>query len=261
MIRLRLPLRAGAALAVLAASSAASPAPAAAQYAIASPSGDTLSFELPRLRGMLETARALYADLEEDPRVLYRLGFGAAAERDAPGPAYPWHAVRPQSDSVVNILTPGNLREADRAYHNYAVMRMREIRGEDPDDPCDALVEREEEVLSSFVDGWILSRTLFGGPAFAPLDELAFARDAGHLRAVIGALRDDSVGGCAATWAENHPEAVAAYEAWRAEAFPELAELPADTLPAPKAEPERPAFEEPPPGERPAPPLPGGDRP
>lgn len=239
-------LRAGVAAILLAASAVASPPPVSAQYSITSPSGDSLSFELPELRGMLETARELYADLEEDPRVLYRLGFGPAAERTAPAPAYPWNAVRPQSDSVVNVLTPGNLREADRAYHNYAVMRMREIRGEDPDDPCDALVEREEEVLSSFVDGWILSRTLFGGPAFAPLDELAFARASGHLRALLAALGDASVAGCAASWAETHADAVTAYESWRADAFPGLAELPAEPMVAPKEAPERPAFEEPP---------------
>lgn len=210
---------------------------------------------------MLEKARVLYADLEEDPRVLYRLGFGPAVESSAPGPAYPWNAVLPQSDSVVNILTPGNLREADRAYHNYAVMRMREIRGEDPDDPCDALVEREEEVLSSFVDGWILSRTLFGGPAFTPLDEFAFARAAGHLRALLAARRDASVRGCAATWVEAHPEAVASYESWRARVFPGLTELPADTMPAPKAAPTRPEFTDPAAGERPPPRRPEGDRP
>lgn len=261
MIRPRPALRSGVAAVLLVASTFASPPPAAAQYAITSPSGDSLSFELPELRGMLETARALYADLEEDPRVLYRLGFGPAVESSAPGPAYPWNAVLPQSDSVVNILTPGNLREADRAYHNYAVMRMREIRGQDPDDPCDALVEREEEVLSSFVDGWVLSRTLFGGPAFAPLDEFAFARAAGHLPAVIAALGDASVGGCAPNWAETHPGAIAAYEAWRAEAFPGLTELSADTLPAPKAAPTRPEFTDPAAGERPPTRPPEGNRP
>lgn len=261
MIRPGLVLRSVAAVALLAAFAAATPPAASAQHTIVSPSGDSLSFELPELRGMLETARALYADLEEDPRVLYRLGFGPPAERDAPAPAYPWNAVRPQSDSVVNVLTPGNLREADRAYHNYAVMRMREIRGEDPDDPCDALVEREEDVLSSFVDGWILSRTLFGGPAFAPLDELVFARATGHLRALLAERGDASIAGCASTWVETHPDAVAAYESWRAEAFPGLTELPSDTVPSPKAAPPRPEFTDAPPGERPPPGPPAGDLP
>lgn len=199
-------------------------APAATQeYALSSPTGDTLPFELAELRVMLEEARILYDDLVEDPRVLYTLGFGPPASADAPAPAYPWNAVRPTSDSTVNVVTPGNLREAGRAYYNYAVMRMREVRSEDPDDPCDALVAREEAVLSSFVDGWILARTLFGGPGFAPLDELAFARAAGHLRALLAARGDASVGSCAAVWADDNREAVEAYAAWRADAFPGLA--------------------------------------
>lgn len=236
----------------------AAPGPAAAQHALVSPSGDSLAFELPELRTMLDTARALYADLQEDPRVLYSLGFGPRVEPSAPRPAYPWNAVLPQSDSVVNVIAPGNLREADRAYHNYAVMRMRVIRGTDPDDPCEALVEREETVLSSFVDGWVLARTLFGGPAFAPLDELAFARDAGHLRALLAAYRDASVGACAATWAEANPGAIDAYEAWRAEAFPGLGPVEADTgFVAPDTEPEGPPIA-PPAGESPPRP-PGGD--
>ena len=220
------PVRAGpVCLALLVGLSAAALRPASAiaqDYALSSPSDDTLRFELPRLRVMMEEARILYDDLVEDPRVLYTLGFGSPASVDAPGPAYPWNAVRPTSDSTVNVVTPGNLREADRAYNNYAVMRMREVRSEDPDDPCDALVTREEAVLSSFVDGWILARTLFGGPAFVPLDEFAFARDAGHLRALLAVRADAAVGVCAADWVEANGEAVEAYEAWRADAFPGL---------------------------------------
>lgn len=195
----------------------------AQEYALSSPAGDSLRFELVELRVMLEEARILYDDLVEDPRVLYTIGFGPRASADAPGPAYPWNAVSPTSDSTVDVVTPGNLREADRAYYNYAVMRMREVRREDPDDPCDALVAREEAVLSSFVDGWVLARTLFGGPGFAPLDELAFARAAGHLRPLLAARGDASVGSCAAAWAEANPGAVGAYEEWRSVAFPELA--------------------------------------
>jgi len=217
------------------------PVPAAAQHALVSPAGDSLAFELPELRTMLDTARALYTDLQEDPRVLYSLGFGPRVEASVPRAAYPWNAVIPQSDSTVDVIMPGNLREADRAYQNYAVMRMRIVRSTDPDDPCDALVEREETVLSSFVDGWVLARTLFGGPPFAPLDELAFARGAGHLGALLAAYRDASVGACAAAWAEAHPDAIEAYEAWRTEAFPGLAPVAADTgFVAPEAAPERP---------------------
>lgn len=195
---------------------------------------DTLHFELPDLRVMLDTARALYKDLEEDPAVLYSLGFGPPAEADAADAAYPWNAISPTSDSTVNVIMPGNLREADRAYYNYAVLRMRMVRGLDPDGSCDELVEAEYAVLSGFVDGWILARTLFGGPAFTPMDELAFAREAGLLRPLLAARGDRSIGICASEWAAQHPEQIREYEMWRTAAFPNLAGEPSgpDTTPA-----------------------------
>ena len=202
--------------------------PAVAQRAIHT-DRDTIRFDLPTLRVMLDTARALYRDLEEDPRVLYSLGFGPPAELGSMEPAYPWNAVSPTSDSTVNIVTPGNFREADRAYHNYAVMRMRVVRELDPDASCETLMQAEEEVLSSYVDGWILARTLFGGPAFAPMDELVFAREANLLRPLLAAHGNTSIGVCSEEWAAEHPDEISAYETWRAMAFPELATLATDS--------------------------------
>ena len=183
---------------------------------------DTILYELPTLQVMLDSARALFRDLQEDPRVLYSTGFGPPAEVTAAEAAYPWNAVTPTSDSTVNVIMPGNLREADRAYYNYAVMRMRVVRRQDPDESCEVLIEAEEKVLSSYVDGWILARTLFGGPAFAPVDELVFAREVGLLRPLLSARGDTSIGVCAEQWAAENPDEIAAYESWREEAFPGL---------------------------------------
>lgn len=202
--------------------------PAVAQRAIHT-DRDTVRFDLPTLRVMLDTARALYRDLEEDPRVLYSLGFGPPAEVSSAEPAYPWNAVSPTSDSTVNVVMPGNLREADRAYYNYAVMRMRVVRELDPDASCETLIKAEEEVLSSYVDGWILARTLFGGPEFAPIDELVFAREASLLRPLLAARGNTSIGVCSEQWVAEHPDEIAAYETWRAAAFPDLVTLASDS--------------------------------
>jgi hypothetical protein len=69
------------------------------------------------------------------------------------------------------------------------------------------------------VDGWVVARTLFGGPPFAPLDELVFARKAGMLSALLAARRDRYLGACASEWAEANAAAVEAYEKWRDERF------------------------------------------
>lgn len=194
-------------------------APAAAQYVLEAPSGEQLTFTSDELRAMLDTTRALYRNLEEDPRVMYLLGFG---EGDAEMPAeqtYPWNSVAPESDSVATIITPGNLREGSRAYYNYAVELMQYVRYGDPDVSCDSLMALAENAVSSFANGWIVSRTLFGGVAFAALDEIAFAREAGVLKGMIAATQDGHVGACAEMWAEENPDQIQTYRAWRVASF------------------------------------------
>ena len=215
---------------------AVSPHPAASQYTITAPSGDTVQYEAAALRTMLDTARALYADLQEDPRVLYYTPVQreAVLETD-PEASYPWNVVTVISDSVADLQRlPANLREADRAFYNYAVKRMRVVRTADPDVSCDSLLALEEAVVGSFADGWVLSRTLFGGPAFAPLDELVFARKAGLLRTLLAVRNDRQVGACAGQWVEEHPGEVAAYDAWRRENFPVPGEPGAEAEPGPE---------------------------
>lgn len=198
--------------------------PLSAQHTIAAPSGAELSFTEDGVREMLERSRALREILERDPRVLYYLGFSSAAEPTAPDSAYPWTAVRVQNDSVARVITPGNLREADRAYANYAVRTMRSLRSESPPSGCETAMEREVASVSAFVDGWIVARTLYGGPPFAPLDALAFARDERMLPAMLAELRDTRLGPCAGIWAERHPERIERFRSWYEERFPSMGE-------------------------------------
>lgn len=193
--------------------------PAPAQHRLTAPSGEELAFPAERLRAMLDTTRALRRDLEEDPRIGYYLDVGPPAPADSPAAALPWNALEVRSDSVAVVRTPGNLREADRAYANYAVHRMHYVHAGDPDVSCDSLMTVEVAALSAFVDGWIVSRTLYGAPAFPAADELAFAREAGVLAGLTAEAGDTQLGACAAEWAAAHPEAVEAYGAWRRDRF------------------------------------------
>ena len=212
------------------------PSSAAGQYRVVSPAGDSLTLATESVKVMLDTTRALRKDLEEDPRVMYVLGFGERATDRTAEPAWPWNAVAVVSDSVVQVVTPGNLREADRAYENYAVKRMRIVRGNDPDAPCDSIVAWEADAVSSFIDGWIVARTLFGGPPYDPLDAMAFARLDGHLPALIVDLGDRQIEFCAAEWAETNTDEIEAFRAWYERQLPEMGPLPdalapADTVP------------------------------
>jgi hypothetical protein len=189
-----------------------------AQYRLSAPSGAELSFESDSLLQMRDRSRALRLDLEEDPEVLYYTIFGRPLEVDATDAAYPWNAIDVVTDSLTAVVTPGNLREADRAYVNYAVLRMRAVRG-DPDVSCEEVVHREVEAVVGFVEGWIVARTLFGGPEFGPLDELAFAWSAGVLPGLIAEHADPQLGGCLAVWRGAHEDAIQAYRSWREEEF------------------------------------------
>lgn len=198
-----------------------------AQYEMEAPSGIRIEFSSTEVRAMLDTTRSLEMNLQEDPRVLYFTLVGPTVEvRDSLEAAYPWNAVEVRNDSVATILTPGNLREADRAYYNYAVIRMQLVRDLDPDVPCDELMDREVEAVSAFVDGWVASRLLFGGLPFPVLDEVAFAREEGQLRGMLAAARDRQLGACAAEWSADHRGDVESYLTWRDTRFLELVEEP-----------------------------------
>lgn len=199
--------------------------PAAAQEAsaIGLPGGDTITFHLDTLRQWMTDARRLEDLLERDPRVVYYTGTGPPATSARPGPAYPWIAVHVRSDSAVTVTTPSNLREMARAYANYAVDKMLAVRHEGPATDCDDVVSRELMRFSSFLDGWIVSRTLYGGPPFPPVDALVFARAAGHLPAMLVDLGDSELVGCRDGWEKAHPDRVNAYRDWRHSALSGLA--------------------------------------
>jgi len=190
------------------------PQPAVAQYRLDSPTGDTLHFTAGALKAMLDTTRSLYSNLQLDPHVMYYTDVGRAVTETSPKRAYPWNAVVVRNDSVAVIVTPGNLREANRAYYNYAVLRMQAVRTGDPDVSCDSLAHVERRIVSAFIDGWIVTRTLFGGPSYSALDELTFARERGVLMGLLAVRKDSKLGACVDRWAAEHPAEVEAYRAW-----------------------------------------------
>ena len=207
-----------AALAVLSLPRTVAPVGAAGQYTLTAPSGLAVEFDRDRLLGMRDRSVALRRDLEEDPRVLYYTSYGRELGEQDRNEAYPWNAIDVVTDSIAAVVTPGNLREADRAYYNYVVHRMHAVR-QDPDVPCDAIVARELDGIDAFVDGWVVARTLFGGPPYEPLDELAFAREAGVLPGLMVDRSDRQLGGCLLVWADAHPEAVETYRSWRRDRY------------------------------------------
>lgn len=196
------------------ASAAARPAPLQAQYTLTAPSGQVVEFDRDRLLAMRDRSVQLWDELQEDPDILYYTAYGRELDPDDRTQAYPWNAIEVVTDSLAAVITPGNLREADRAYYNYVVLRMHAV-AKDPDVACEEVFARELEAMDGFVDGWVIARTLFGGPAYEPLDEFALAREAGVLRGMIADRSDRQLGGCLTVWRDAHPDAISAYREWK----------------------------------------------
>lgn len=200
---------------------AAAPGTAAAQQALTAPSGAELEVPRDTLLRMLEETRSYGKTLVEDPDVLYYTGFSSPVTESEPRTALPWNAIEVRSDSVARVATPGNLREADRAYRAYAVARMEAYRsrGGDAGAPCGERVDREAEILEAFARGWTVSRIYYGAPPYPPLDEIAFLHRRGMLSAYLADRAPTRLRDCARQWAEEHADAVEAYRTWRDEEF------------------------------------------
>ena len=195
--------------------------PLNAQYHLIAPSGAVLEFDSGQLLGFRNRLDSLRTELEEDPEVLYYPSFGRDFKVEDWREALPWNAIEVVTDSLAAMVMPGNLREAQRAYIGYAVLRMRAVR-QDPDVPCEKLVGRELQAVEGFVDGWIVTRTLFGGPPYEPLDELVFARADGVLAGLIIDRADRQLAGCLDIWRSESADAIEAYRSWRTERYLEV---------------------------------------
>ncbi|WP_419164770.1 hypothetical protein [Candidatus Palauibacter sp.] len=192
--------------------------PAEAQYRLTAPSGAVVEFEADRLLRFRDRSDSLMTDLVEDPLVLYYRSFGRDLDESEARDAWPWNAAEVVTDSLAALVMPGNLREAGRAYESYVVLRMHAVR-QDPDVPCETLLGREIDALDGFIDGWIVTRLLFGGPAYEPLDELVFAREAEVLGGLILDRSNRQLGGCLAVVRQRREDEIAAYRSWRAENY------------------------------------------
>ncbi len=193
------------------------PAPSdavASQYTMSDASGRVIEFTPEDLLAFRDRSDSLMTDLQEDPAVLYYPEFRPELEDTEPRDSWPWNVVEVVTDSLAAIVMPGNLREARRAYESYAVLRMHNVR-EDPDVACEVIVERELFAMDGFVDGWIVTRLLFGGPSYEALDELVFARAAGVLEGLVIDRENRQLGGCLKEVQESHRESVDAYREWR----------------------------------------------
>ncbi len=79
--------------------------------------------------------------------------------------------------------------------------------------------ELEKAILERVAESWLYLRALFSATPYAPLDELVYAYDAGHLDAMILTARRDEFPDEARRWLEDDPGAMESYRQWFVETF------------------------------------------
>lgn len=154
-------------------------------------------------------------NIEEDPS-FWVITSGVLAE------TFPWEDMTFGQDTVTVNLPLGG-RDGSLVYQIYGHLHLmvRQGRQEEwlPEAPAAVGYELERAIVSRIADAWILGRTVFDLQPFTPLDELAYAKNAGFLDAFIFTARPDEFAASRAEWARANPGRTEEYRDWFLETF------------------------------------------
>lgn len=135
---------------------------------------------------------------------------------------YPWENLRISADSV-HVQIPLGVREGELVYQIYGFMHLmaRLDRPEEwlPEAPDAVGYDLERAIMERVGDAWILARAAFDVQPFAPLDEIAYAKDAGFLDAFIFTARPDEFAVSRGDWVRANPARMEEYRDWFVDTF------------------------------------------
>jgi hypothetical protein len=138
------------------------------------------------------------------------------------GDTYPWEELNVRADSVT-VRVPTGVPEAEIVYQIYGHLHLMVRMGRQeewlPEAPAAEGYDLERAILARAADAWILGRTVFNTVPYGPLDELAYAKEAGFLDAFIFTARPSEFVADRATWARANPGQVESYREWFLDTF------------------------------------------
>ena len=79
--------------------------------------------------------------------------------------------------------------------------------------------ELEKAILERVAESWLYGRAVFSATPYAPLDELVYAYDMGHLDAMILTARQDEFPDDVRRWLDDDPGAMESYRQWFVDTF------------------------------------------
>ncbi len=138
------------------------------------------------------------------------------------GETYPWEELNVREDSVT-VRTPMGVQDAELVYMIYGHLHLMKTMGrlEEwlPEAPSAEGYDLERAILSRTADAWILGRTVFNTVPYGPLDELAYAKEAGFLDAFIFTARPSEFAAVRAEWVRANPDQMERYREWFLDTF------------------------------------------
>lgn len=136
--------------------------------------------------------------------------------------SYPWDGMTISNDTVT-VRVPLGATDGRLVYEIYGHLHLMATMGRQeewlPEAPDAVGYDLERAIVTRIADAWILGRTVFDTNPFGPLDELAYAKDAGYLEAFIFTARPDDFAQSRATWARANPDAAERYRDWFVDTF------------------------------------------
>lgn len=134
----------------------------------------------------------------------------------------PWDGMVLGRDSVT-VRVPLGAPDTRLVFQIYGHLHLMVQMGQQeewlPEAPDAVGYELERAIVDRVADAWILGRTVFDTAPYGPLDELAYAKDAGFLDAYIFTARPDEFGASRTEWARDNPGEVDQYREWFLETF------------------------------------------
>jgi hypothetical protein len=135
---------------------------------------------------------------------------------------YPWEGLQVRADSVT-VQVPRVSQDPLLVHQLYGHMHLMTAMGRQeewlPEAPEAAGYELERAILSRAADAWILGRAVYNTVPYGPLDELAYAKEAGFLDAFIFTARPSEFAPARAEWVRANPGEMERYRDWFLDTF------------------------------------------
>jgi hypothetical protein len=184
-------------------------------------SGERLRADPARMDSIYAWLTVQNSNIEEDPTFLIE---GVPAARES----LPWQTLTlavhpgPQIDTArfqydrahPDITTAFNIYA-----HLHLMKQLNLLADWLPEDAGAEGFDLERAIVGRMADAWLLGRAVFDAPAYQPLDELIYAKDAGYLDAYLLVARAREFADARQRWEQEKPGELEAYRSWFRRAF------------------------------------------